>query len=248
VSLYGTPGTASLGALGEQDVDAAITRAREVAATYESVSADPVVPAFEIITTVASGAPGEDGDYSSEADLARIAVWVAAARQADMYVVLDLQPGRSDFLSQAQRLEELLLQPHVGLALDPEWRLEPDQVHLRQIGSVDGQEVNTVVTWLADLVAENDLPQKLLLLHQFTPSMIDNRGQVETGRGELAILVHADGFGTRDQKLESWRNLRLDGADRFWWGWKNFYDEDIPTMTPEQTVAVDPAPVFVSYQ
>jgi hypothetical protein len=30
--------------------------------------------------------------------------------------------------------------------------------------------------------------------------------------------------------------------------WKNFYDEDTPTFTPEQTMEVDPAPWFVSYQ
>ena len=40
-----------------------------------------------------------------------------------MYVVLDLQPGRTDFLTQAKRYEPLLALPHVGLALDPEWRL-----------------------------------------------------------------------------------------------------------------------------
>jgi hypothetical protein len=32
------------------------------------------------------------------------------------------------------------------------------------------------------------------------------------------------------------------------WGWKNFYDEDKPTFSPQQTVAVSPSPVFVSYQ
>jgi hypothetical protein len=32
------------------------------------------------------------------------------------------------------------------------------------------------------------------------------------------------------------------------WGWKNFYDEDLPTFTPKQTVAVKPSPVFISYQ
>mgnify|MGYP006981339232 FL=1 len=30
--------------------------------------------------------------------------------------------------------------------------------------------------------------------------------------------------------------------------WKNFYDEDTPTFTPEETMAVDPKPWFVSYQ
>ena len=31
-------------------------------------------------------------------------------------------------------------------------------------------------------------------------------------------------------------------------GWKNFYDEDRPTPTPAQTLAVTPRPIYVSYQ
>ena len=30
--------------------------------------------------------------------------------------------------------------------------------------------------------------------------------------------------------------------------WKNFYDEDTPMYTPQQTYALDPKPWFVSYQ
>jgi hypothetical protein len=31
-------------------------------------------------------------------------------------------------------------------------------------------------------------------------------------------------------------------------GWKNFYDEDHPMLTPEQTMAYEPKPVMISYQ
>jgi len=206
------------------------------------------VPAFEIITTVASGAAGPDGDYSSESEVADLRPWVDAAGRAGMYVMLDLQPGRTDFLTQAKRYEELLAEPHVGLALDPEWRLAPDQRHLAQIGSVGVDEVNAVAGWLAGLTRERRLPQKLLLLHQFQLRMIGERGRLDTGHDELAVLVHADGFGTPGQKLDTWRALRSEPLAGAWWGWKNFIDEDRPTFTPEQTVAVDPTPWFVSYQ
>ena len=82
--------------------------------------------------------------------------------QNGVYVILDLQPGRTDFLTQAKRYEEFLRLPHVGLALDSEWRLEPNQVHLRQIGSVDAAEINTVVDWLAALVREDEPAAKVL--------------------------------------------------------------------------------------
>src|ERR671926_395849 len=57
------------------------------------------------------------------------------ARRNKVLVILDLQPGRGNFLPQAQRLERFLIQPHVGLALDPEWRMPPGKVPGRTIGS-----------------------------------------------------------------------------------------------------------------
>ena len=248
VALYGHPRMAALGALGEQPLEAALTRAGEVAGAYTPLSDVPVVPAFEIIATVAAAEAGDDGDYSDETSVDELRPWVEAAADAGVYVVLDLQPGRTDFLTQAQRYAELLALPHVGLALDPEWRLQPDQEHLRQIGAVDIDEVNAVAAWLAELTRSRDLPQKLLILHQFRLSMIQGRERLDTGHDELAILIHADGNGSLPAKLETWRNLHTDPPEGVWWGWKNFYDEDAPTPTPEETMAVEPAPLFISYQ
>jgi hypothetical protein len=248
VALYGHPGSPALGVLGEQGVDGAIARAQQMAADYQPLVDVPVVPAFEIITTVASGGPGPDGNYSYEAPVDLLRPWVDAAGPAGVYVVLDLQSGRTDFLTQAKRYGELLARPYVGLALDPEWRLLPDQRHLSQIGSVTAGEVNTVVTWLADLTRTHKLPQKLLMLHQFQPQMISDRGAVDTSRDELAVLIHADGFGSPGAKFETWNLMHASPPPNVWWGWKNFIDEDSPTFTPAETMAIEPRPLFVSYQ
>lgn len=250
VALYGHPGTGSLGVLGEQDADAAVQRARDTAAPYEALVPDAtVVPAFEIIATVASEFPTEENDYSYEAPIEQLRPWVEAAGAAGLYVVLDLQPGRNDFVAQAERYRELLELPYVGLALDPEWRLAPNQVHLTQIGSVGIEEVNRVVTWLADLTRENRLPQKLLVLHQFRVDMIPGREQVDLSRDEVAVMVHADGQGPQPSKQDTWRVLQGIGPEGLAWGWKNFYDEDAPMLTPEETIAqVSPRPQLISYQ
>jgi hypothetical protein len=248
VSLYGHPGTASLGVLGEQPVDAAIARAKQVAATYDGLGGLPAVPAFEIIATTASGAPGKDGDYSNESAVADLLPWVDAAQRAGVAVVLDLQPGRSDFLPQAKQYAELLQRPNVGLALDAEWHLEGDQRPLQQIGSVGIGDVNATAAWLADLTRTNHLPQKIFLLHQFRLSMIRDRDQLDTSHDELAVVIHADGNGTPSLKMGTWQAMTASPPPNVSWGWKNFYDEDHPTFTPQQTVAVVPSPVFVSYQ
>lgn len=248
VALYGSPDAPALGPLGRQDIPASIARAKRLAADYQRVSRVPVIPAFEIIATVASASPGEGNTYTNMIDPAVIRPWIAAARAAGVYVTLDLQPGRMDFLTQAKRYTEFLRQPHVGLALDPEWRLKPNQVHLTQIGSVEAPEVNRTSDWLAALVRDNQLPQKLFVLHQFDSDMLANRKQIITSHPELQVLLHADGHGAPPVKMDTWRRLITDLPAGVWMGWKNFYTEDKPTFTPAQTMAVTPTPWFVSYQ
>ena len=247
VAAYGHPSTPGLGVLGEQGPEDAVERLQAVAEGY-GADGSAVLPTFEIIATVASARPGADGDYSSVTDHEAIRPWIEAAAANGVYVVLDLQPGRSDFLSQAMHYEEFLRLPNVGLALDPEWRLKPGEVHLRQVGTVDAAEINRVVEWLAGIVRDEALPQKLLIVHQFRFSMITDRELISTPR-ELAVLIHMDGQGSLGAKYNTWNTLTGEAdAGRFYWGWKNFYDEDSPMATPEQVLELSPNIVFVSFQ
>ena len=248
VAFYGHPDTTALGVLGEQDGETTIERMQPFLTAYEADGAQ-VVPTFEIIATVASAGAGDDGNYSYEWPHETFDDLFQTAESHDAYVLLDLQPGRSDFLTQAKVYEDLLTRPYVGLALDPEWRLKPDQVHLQQVGSVDAAEINTVIEWLADLVRDNGLPQKMLILHMFRNEMIENR-EILVDRPELQVVIQMDGDGTESQKDATWAKLRNGFEDAFWsWGWKNFFDEDEPgPPTPESTMSKEPTPVYVSYQ
>lgn len=248
IALYGHPGSPVLGVMGEQGPQESVARAEEHAAPYRELTEDVVVPSFEIIATVASSSAGRDGRYSNVATLDHLRPYVDAAAENGMFAILDLQPGRTHFLEQAKIYEELLLEPHVGLALDPEWRLKPDQVHLKQIGSVEAAEVNEVSAWLAQLTRDNGLPQKILVLHQFRHSMIRNRQDLDASHDELAIILHADGQGGQGAKQATWEALKADLPEGIHMAWKNFYDEDIPMLDPVQTFEVEPTPVMVSYQ
>ncbi|MYH06640.1 MAG: hypothetical protein F4194_09300 [Acidimicrobiia bacterium] len=247
VAFYGVTHTGVLGVLGEQGPSEGLER---MAPYLEEYAADglPTIPTFEIIATVATARAGRDGDYSGEISVEDLTPWVEFAAGEGVYVVLDLQPGRTDFLTQAKYYEELLALPHVGLALDPEWRLRSDQVHLRQIGSVDAAEVNAVAEWLADLVRRERLPQKLLMVHQFRFTMIRDRETISVPP-ELAVVIHMDGQGPLATKYSTWGALTAGAEKQGWhWGWKNFFDEDYPLATPEQVLELDPLVVFVSYQ
>jgi hypothetical protein len=247
VTFYGHPETPGLGVLGEQGPQETLERMAPFVAAYEA-DGFQTIPTFEMLASVAAADITDDGDYSFEWPIPTFTEWIEVAEQQGAYVILDLQPGREDFLSQAKQYEELLLHPHVGLALDPEWRLKPDQIHLQQVGRVDAAEVNQVVDWLADLVRDNGLPQKMIIVHQFRELMIQDRATLKE-RPELQMVIQMDGQGPIFTKDETWAVLTSGTEDNHWrWGWKNFFDEDSPTPSPEHTMGKVPVPIFVSYQ
>jgi len=248
LAYYGHPGTDALGVLGEQGPAETLEKMQGFIQDYGG-DGSQVVPTFEIIASVASAGATDDGDYSYEWPPESFQPWIDFAAENDMYVMLDLQSGRDDFMSQAVQYEELLRLPFVGLALDPEWRLGPEQVHLNQVGTVTAAEVNETVNWVADLVRDNGLPQKMMIVHQFRTSMIQNREDI-VQRPEIQMIVQMDGDGTEPQKDATWSQLLAGADDVHWkWGWKNFFDEDEPgPPSPQSTMDKVPTPVYVSYQ
>jgi hypothetical protein len=248
VALYGTPGEPVLGALGQQSPGDSINRVKKLAADYQKYSKQVIYPAFEMIATVASASPTDNGDYSREVPASKLLPWVKTAKQNGVYVVLDLQSGRNDSLTQAKEYESLLKYPNVGLALDPEWRLKSNELPMRQIGAIDIEEVNEVAAWLANLTNENKLPQKLFVLHQFRLDMLPRRDKLDTSYNQLAYVIQMDGQGQQSEKRATWRAITQDPLKNLNYGWKNFYKKDPEMLTPKQTMAIMPAPNYISYQ
>lgn len=250
LAMYGHPSGPALGVLGEQSPQASVRRVERLVRTYRKVAPDAhFVPAFEIITTVASAAKGPRGDYSARTSVKELAPLVDAAEKAGIVVILDLQPGRTDFLSQAKEYESLLRRPHVGLALDPEWRLGRRDRPLQRIGHVSAREINRTSAWLAELTRRHTLPQKVFVLHQFQTQMIRDREKVRTDHPELSTIIHVDGQGSPAAKFGTWRTIRRDAPKHVSWGWKNFVDEDEPMLGVAQTWRrVRPHPALITYQ
>jgi len=162
VAFYGAPQSTRLGALGIGSPDQAGRRLMRVARGYAKKTR-PALPAFELIATIATAAPGDDGLHRMHQTDDVIARYLRAARKLRALLVLDIQPGRGDFLSEAQLLEPWLLQPDVGIALDPEWHVGPADLPGKVIGSVTADEVNAVTAYVSRLVTEHDLPEKLFV-------------------------------------------------------------------------------------
>lgn len=249
IATYGHPSGPALGQMGEQPPAEAVNVVKEWVSQYQTLTDEKIIPAFEVIATVASSEPGPDGNFTNESDPAELVPYIDAITEAGGYAVIDLQPGLTTFKEQAVRYEELLKRPNVGLALDAEWKLQPGQQPAAQVGSASAAEINEATQWLAELTRENGLPQKALIIHQFQLAMLPDRENIDTSAPELSFVLHADGHGTAEQKFETWNVMRQDLQPQFFMAWKNFIDEDMPMFTPEQTYnTVQPRPWFVSYQ
>jgi hypothetical protein len=105
--------------------------------------------------------------------------------------------------------------------------------------------VNRTSRWLSRLVRRDDLPQKLFVLHQFRLSMLPDLGRVLPRPG-LAMVQHADGFGSRRQKLATYHAIARPRQFRL--GFKLFYRWDRHRFTPREVRRIRPAVSFVSYQ
>lgn len=245
VAYYGTAGTDSLGVLGSGSIAEVTERLRAAAAPYAAAAHTKVQIVYELIATVADGTPGPDGTYSHDIPRSEVETYLAAARRNHALVVLDLQPGRSDFLTVAKRYAWALRKPYVGVALDPEWRMGPGEVPASVFGSVSAAEVNETAKYVAGIARRYRLPQKVFVIHQFTPSMVSDIAAIHPVKG-LALVQHVDGWGDRQNKLATLHNVAR--PHQFVLGFKLFYRQDVDMFTPTALLRAVPRVRFVSYQ
>jgi hypothetical protein len=238
VAFYGEAGAPKLGVLGTAGPGKLWPRLAHQAAAYRGLG-KPVVPAYELITFLATSGSSERMPTHT------IKAYAAAVRRHHGLLILDIQPGHGRMLPDAKRLEPWLVQPDVELALDPEWELHGRQRAGKQIGHTTAAEVNAVSAWLDRLTAAHRLPTKLLLIHQFTPDMVRDKTHV-VARHNLVLTFNMDGFGSRSLKREEYRSLAHDR--RFPLGMKLFYTSDTHMLTPHEVVRLHPAPDVVDYE
>ena len=245
VAYYGAAQTPDMGILGHAPPDEIAPRLLRQARAYVPYGSR-VAPAFELIATIAQQSPGADGTYSMSTDAKTIARYLQAVRAFHGLLILDIQPGRGSFLREARRYEPFLRKPDVELALDSEWSMEPTQVPAEVIGGTTGAVVNGVSSYLSSLVRRYNLPQKLLVVHEFAPFMVEHRNSI-VDPPNVAIVFHVDGFGSRAAKLSKYRILSQNRGKAFM-GIKLFYTQDIDMFAASEVMKLRPQPALVTYQ
>jgi len=245
VAYYGAPQNVELGALGIGTPDQAAKKLLQQMQQYRR-GGRTLLPAMELIAVVAAGSAQQDGSYSYKQSFAVVKRFLKAARKIHALLILDIQPGHADFLKLTKHYGRFLREPDVALALDPEWHT-PGAVPGTVIGSTDAATVNGVARYLQRVVRKYRLPDKMLLVHQFTDSMIRNKQQLKPLHG-VPLVLNVDGFGGQEVKISKYNDFTHPRVRHVHNGFKLFYKEDTNTMTPAQVLKLRPRPDVVIYE
>jgi hypothetical protein len=248
VTFYGHPDNNRLGILGEFATPAAmIAKLKAQAAAYHTADPSrPAIPTIELIASVASDTPGDDGLYLNRTRLPLIEEYADIAAQNDCLLLLDIQLGYDTMANEVTRLAPVLKRPYVHLAIDPEFHVQHGEVPGEVFGSVSAAEVKTAATMLADIVTHNGITDKVLVIHQFRDDMLPDKANIKP-TPHVQLVTVMDGFGAPGAKSGNYTKFVHDELIQYG-GIKLFYKQDKPLMTPADIVALDPSPLVVIYQ
>lgn len=247
VAFYGFPNVPQMGIVGEYPPDELVQKLLAQAKAYDDINGSRgVAPAIHLIYAVAQASQTSDGTYLARMSDDLVKQWIGIAEKYDLLLFLDIQMGSSSVEKEFPHVLPYLKNPRVHLALDPEFVVSGDQRPGLVIGSLDVSEINTAEVLLQKLVEENHLPNKILIVHQFLPEMILNKAELKD-QPNVDTVIDQDGFGGPELKSANYeRFVKEDGAEHG--GFKLFYKQDQPLMTPEQVEQLVPQPDVIIYQ
>jgi hypothetical protein len=120
------------------------------------------------------------------------------------------------------------------------------------LGWMDASEINWAISALAAMAREHHLPRKILVVHQWDPSVIRNHDQIVTNP-DVSLVVQSDGWGGTANKLGDYRVFVQRGLLEYG-GYKLFFPHpgdtqfDVPLQSPQEVMDLFPQPLFISYQ
>jgi hypothetical protein len=249
VGYAGLTGASTLGRLGTGPLDQRVREIEKRARPY--AAGRKVLPVLEIIATIVHGSPGKDGKYRSRLSDQQIGVYLRAARKHKALLLLNIQPGRSEFLVEAKAYERWLKEPDVGVALDPEWAMDAGQRPGGAYGHTSGAELNQTAAYLSRLVEQHDLPEKVMVYHQVAASVIRKESGLKAHPG-VVMIKSVDGLGPPGPKVNTYRVVNKTTPKHVHAGFKLFFTEDAEggsrLMTPQEVLGLKPRPEYVMYE
>ncbi len=252
VAFYGNLYSKKMGILGELPPKEMLKKLDgEVKQWQKADPTTPVIPALHYIAVVAQGDGGKDGKFRYRMPFKQIDSVLSMAKTGNALVFIDVQVALSDIRTELPLLVDFLKVPNVHFAMDPEFSMKTGAKPGTRIGTYDADDVNFASNYLVNLVKENNLPPKILILHRFTKKMVTNYKNIKL-HPEVQFVMDMDGWGEPELKKGTYRHHIFAEPVQFT-GFKLFYKNDLKKepkhlMTPAEVLALKPKPIYIQYQ
>jgi hypothetical protein len=252
VAYYGNFYSTQMGVLGEYPPDQMMAMLASTTAEWRAADpSTPVIPALDYIVVTAQGSAGADGKYRLRMPDSQVQKAITLANSVNGLVFLDVQVGWSNVKTEVPLLAQYLKLPNVELSLDPEFDMEPGVKPDAEIGTMDASDINFAANFLANIVNQNNLPPKILVVHRFTEEMVTNYQNIAP-LPQVEIVMDMDGWGSQAKKINTYQRIEAAEPVQFT-GFKLFYKNDLlpPStgmLTPQQVLQLSPQPSYIQYQ
>jgi len=254
IAYYGNPHSKKMGVIGEYPEQQMLAMLdRTVAAWKAADPKTPIIPAIHLVSVVAQGSPGTDKMWRRRETSQMIERTYGWAKAKKGLLFLDIQASHSTVQQELPPLLKYLERPDVHLGLDPEFYMHHDKAGVRpgaKIGTMMASDINHVIRTLDKLVAEKNLPPKVLVIHRFTKRMVPDAENIRP-TSRVQVVMHMDGWGPPWLKFDSYRDYVVNHPVQFT-GFKIFYHNDSKkgdaVLTPAELVQLRPRLSYIQYQ
>jgi hypothetical protein len=241
-----------MGILGELPKEEMLKKLKGEVAKWQAADTTlKTIPALHYIAITAQGKNARTNLNRLRMPFHQIDIIMDWAKQIDALVFLDVQVGQSSIKNEVTSLEKYLKLPNVHLGIDPEFSMKNGEIPGTKIGTFNSDDINDAITILAQIVQENNLPPKVLVVHRFTQRMVTGYQKIKI-TPEVQIVINMDGFGNKTLKKSTYRAYIYREPVQFT-GFKLFYKNDTKTnpnglYTAPELLQFIPKPIYIQYQ
>ena len=270
VAFYAIPGAEATGPAYQLSASM-LANLRAQGAAYQQL--DPLHPVqlgIDLVASVPDGFPGPQRFYSHHLDPATIQSYIDFCRENGLILFLDLDFGLAPVMQEVKFfLPYLEHYSFVNMAIDPEWMFpRHDGIPGINLSNVRASDLNPIIQALAAIPMKYHVPRKILMIYQYRSDGDGLANPYNAGQAEIAdkrdllydprvdVVIHIDSVGgyvgseaDKTFQYDNWVGQDMQKYHNFsYGGFKLFYHIEAKTlMTPQQVLALKPAPMMITY-
>lgn len=245
-----------------QLLDAFMPQFQQLGQQYAALDpTHPVQLALDLVINVIQPCSLYSKWCASSTDDATIQTYIDYCQQHHLLLFFDMQLGVEPVADAVVDQLQPYLQkyPFTELALDTEFHFPNTPQGYAEaagypccLGWMDASEINWAINYLAQTLLTFHLPRKVLVVHQWDPSVIRNKDQIKLDPN-VSVVLQSDGWGGAGNKLGDYQvfvqqDLVEYGGYKLFFPYPGDNQFDSPFQSPQDVMQLFPQPLFVSYQ